>query len=340
MPKDLLYIFGGAIGDALLGIQLAHTLTVAHAPSRLTLISTRKSDFVRQIVEMVPEVEYREMPRGDVRSWFALVGLALRPHGIVFLEPFQDVVSVWWKILARTSTLLPDSVEVHCQSRPQKVPARVRVLSYNPKTDNLFSMIARVVPLWGGRAVLAPTPSLPAPVCPTLPAQPYILFHFFAGSYRRSFPVEKVRPLLAAARKEFPTHEFVLTCAHQEEEAAREMIKDISGTRVEVSPHARDLLCLLTQSDMCVGVSSGVTHIASHLDVPSVVLCNLSDPCWLPVYAKHTIQLSAPENCGCHGDKTGECGVWTPGGTVYRCLYDISTERIIEEMQRIRTPHQ
>ncbi|MDP2665439.1 MAG: hypothetical protein Q8P23_02195, partial [bacterium] len=63
MPKHVIYIFGGAIGDALLGIQLAHTLTAAQYPGRLTLISTRKSDFVRQIVEMVPEVEYREMPR-------------------------------------------------------------------------------------------------------------------------------------------------------------------------------------------------------------------------------------------------------------------------------------
>jgi len=340
MPKHIIYIFGGAIGDALLGIQLTHTLSAAKYPGRLTLISTRKSDFVRQIVEMVPEVKYREMPRNDVRSWFALLGLALRPNGIVFLEPFQDVVSVWWKILARTSTLLPGSVEVRCQSRPQRVPGRVRVLSYDPKTDNLFSMISRVVPLWGGRAVPAPIPSLPTPVCPTSLKQPYILFHFFAGSYRRSFPIEKVRPLLEAARMNFPAHEFVLTCAHQEENAAREMIKDISGARVEVSPHARDLLCLLKQADACVGVSSGVTHIASHLDVPSVVLCNLSDPCWLPVYAKNTIQLSAPENCGCHGDKTGECGVKTPGGTVYRCLYDIKTERIIEAMQRIRSPHQ
>ncbi|MFA6519722.1 MAG: glycosyltransferase family 9 protein [Candidatus Paceibacterota bacterium] len=335
MPKDLLYIFGGAIGDALLGIQLAHTLAAADSPSRLTLISTRKSDFVRQIVEMVPEVQYREMPRGDIRSWFTLLGLALHPHGVVFLEPFQDVVSAWWKILARISTLLPGSVEVHCQSRSQKVPARVRVLSYDPKTDSLFSMIARVVPLWGGRAVPAPVPSLSAPVCPTLPARPYILFHFFAGSYRRSFPIEKVRPLLVDARSKFPAHEFVLTCAHQEEAAAREMVKDISGARVEVSPHAHDLFCLLKQAGICVGVSSGVTHIASHLGVPSVVLCNLSDPCWLPAYAEHTVQLSASEHCGCHGDKTGECGVRTLGGVVYRCLYDITKERIISEMQRM-----
>lgn len=337
MPKNILFVFGGAIGDALLGIQLAHALRAAQYHGRLTLVSTRKSDFVRQIVETVPEVHYRELLRSEFHSWFTLLMFGLSPHGVVFLEPFQDVIPLWWKVIARIATLLPGSVEVRCQSRPQRAPTRVRVLSYDPRTENLFSMIACAVPLLGGCEVPAPVPSLSASNCAAKPARPYILFHFFAGNYRRSFPVEKVRPLLMVARATFPAHEFILTCAHQEESTARDMIADIADARVEVSPHARDLLCLLVQSDLCVGVASGVTHIASHLGIPAVVLCNLSDPCWLPAYATHTVQLSAPENCGCHGDKTGECGVKTPGGTVYRCLYDIKTGRIIEEMRRIRS---
>lgn len=340
MPKHFIYIFGGAIGDALLGVQLAHTLEAAQPGSRLTLISTRKSNFTRELLALVPQVEYRELPRSDIRSWFALLVLALAPHDVVFLEPFQDVVPKWWIVIARAATLLPGSVEVRCQSRPREVPARIRTLSYNPKTDSLFTMIARVPALWGMRVVEAPVPSLPMPECTTLPVRPYLLFHFFAGSYRRSFPIEKVRPLLSTAREQFPAYEFVLTCAHQEEVAAQQMIVGIRDACVAVSPPARELLCLLTQADLVVGVASGITHIASHLGVPSLVMCNLSDPCWLPTYAPRTVQLSAREHCGCHGDKTGECGVETPEGVVYRCLYDIRTERIIGEMQRIRTPHQ
>jgi ADP-heptose:LPS heptosyltransferase len=168
-----------------------------------------------------------------------------------------------------------------------------------------------------------------------MPARPYLLFHFFAGAYRRSFPIEKVRPLLAAARQKFPAHEFVLTCAHQEEVAARAMIEGVPDARVEVSPHARDLLCLLVQSSACVGVASGVTHIASHLGVPSVIMCNLSDPCWLPTYAKNSVLLSAHEYCGCKGNKTGECNVDTPGGGMYRCLYYIKTADIVAEMSNV-----
>ncbi len=335
MPKNLIFIFGGAIGDALLGVQLAHTLEATGSQSRLTLVSTRKSNFVRQLLELVPQVEYREMVRSDIRSWFVLASLALSPHGVVFLEPFQDRVPQWWKIVARVATLLPGSIEVRCQSRPQAVPARVRTLSYSPQTDNLFSMVARIVPLWGARVVPAPSPSLPTPRDCAIPAKPYLLFHFFAGAYRRSFPIEKVRPLLLSARGQFPLYEFILTCAHQEEATARAMVEGIPGTRIEVSPHARDLLCLLKQSSACIGVASGVTHIASHLSVPSVIMCNLSDPCWLPTYAKKSVLLSARENCGCNGNKTGECNVETPGGGMYRCLYDIKTADIVAEMSNM-----
>lgn len=335
MPKHFIYIFGGAIGDALLGVQLAHTLEKAYPTSRLTLISTRKSSFVRQVLELVPQVEYMELLHDDIYSWFSLLKFVFSAHGVAFLEPFRDPPPFWWKIIARMATLFPGGIEIRCQSHPQKVPARVCVILYDPRTDNLFSMISRVVPLWVGHSVSILTPFLPVQVCLQGPKNAYILFHFFAGTYRRSFPIEKVRPLLAVAREKFPSHEFILTCAHQEESAAREMISGISDARVKVSPHARDLMCLLKQSAVCVGVASGITHIASHLEVPSVVMCNLSDPCWLPTYAKNTVLLSAREHCGCNGNKTGECGAKTQEGIVYRCLYDIKTESIITEMSRL-----
>jgi len=335
MTKRILFIFGGAIGDALLGVQLARTLAAAGSDATLTLVSTRKNYFLRQLMESVPQAAYRELPRGSVHSWLALVELALAPHGAVFLEPFQDTVPLWWKIIARMVTLAPGSIEVRCQSRPRLTPARVRVLPYNPKTDHLFSVITRVAPLFGASPVQEPAPSLPAPSCGPLHKRPHLLFHFFAGAYRRSFPVEKVRPLLEAAREQFPTHAFILTCGHGEEAAAQRMAKGIPEVSVEANPSAQKLLCLLAQSDAVVGVASGVTLIATHLEAPTVVLCNLSDPCWLPTYAKNAVLLSAPERCVCNGDKTGECSVETQGGGVYRCLYDITIPDIIAAMSRM-----
>ncbi|MSR70797.1 hypothetical protein EXS62_02040 [Candidatus Kaiserbacteria bacterium] len=331
MHKEYIFIFGGAIGDALLGIHLGQTLAAAAPGSRLTLLSTRKSSFTKQLVDLVPEVAYREMPKDRIGSWLALLGLALSPHGVAYLEPFRDATPLWWRIIARAATLV-GGVEVRCQMRDIPAPARVRVIRYDSKTDNLFSMIEGVVGAWGYEAQHA-QPSLPAPACTPYQGRPYILFHFFAGTYRRSIPVDHARDLLTAARREYPQHEFILTCAHNEAAAARRIAEGMVDTQVEVSPPASTLLCLLAQASMVVGVASGVTHIAAHLRAPSVVLCNLSDPCWLPTYNPEVVLLAAREECGCNGDKTGECNVETPEGGVYRCLYFIKTSDIISGMR-------
>ena len=334
MSKEFIFIFGGAIGDALLGIHIGQVLAAAAPGSRLILVSTKRSSFTRQLVDLVPEVSYREMPKESINSWIILVSMALKPHRVAYLEPFRDQTPFWWRLIAFISTLLPGSVEVRCQMRETSTPARIRVIRYVSKTDNLFTMVEGIVREWGMTPRHA-SPSLPEPRCAPHVGRPYLLFHFFAGTYRRSIPVDHARDLLAAARKEYPKHDFVLTCAHNEEAPARRMAEGMADTRVEVSPPAARLLCLLKQSSLCVGVASGVTHMAAHLSVPSVVLCNLSDPCWLPTYNPDVVLLAAREHCGCRGDKTGECNAETPEGGMYRCLYDIKTTDIVAGMRRL-----
>lgn len=332
MPRDCLFIFGGAIGDALLGVQLSHALAKAAPESRLVCISTRRSGFVREFLKLVPSLSYRELPPRDLRSWLYVARLLFRPHAVVFFVPFQDRVPWWWRFIARMATVMQGSIEVRCMIQARPTPARVLTLRYDPREGNLFSVVTKVIPLWGGEDVGALQPTLPEPACTEAPARPFILFHFFAGSSRRSWHVDKVRPLLEAARARYPRHEFILTCAHGEEKLAEAMVVGISNARVEISPHPSKLLCLLRQSALCVGVASGVTHIASHLSVPAVVLCNLSDPCWLPTYAPQTVMLAARAECRCKGDKTGECSVETPSGGMYRCLYFITIEEVLGAM--------
>jgi hypothetical protein len=333
VPKESLFIFGGAIGDALLGIELQHTLEAADADTTLTLLSTRKSGFSRQVALSVPGLNYRELPPRSFGSWIYLLRLALTPHAVVFLEPFQDKVPLWWSVIARVATLMPGSVEVRCQSKPAPVPRHTRVVRYRCQDDNLFNMIARVPALWGTKAVPAPRPTLPEPECAQA-TQPFILFHFFAGAARRSWPKERALPLLKKARAEFPNHELVLTCAHGEEAKAEEMIAGVANTRIVISPSATELFCMLKQAQVVVGVASGVTHIASHLNVPAVIMCNLSDPCWLPTYAPKSLLLSAKSECYCNGDKTGDCNVTIAEGDMYRCLYFIKDEEILDGIRK------
>lgn len=336
MPKHFLYIFGGAIGDALLGVHLGRILVANFPDARLRIISTRKNKFVREILESLPFISYEEMPRNCLSSWIRLITLLRVPHAVAYWSPFRDSISLWWRIIAHMATFRSGSIEVRCQINTNKckTSSRMRFVNYDCRTDNLFTTVEWILSAWDIQITRRFGPYLEKPINCTQIKSPFILFHFFAGSHRRSFPVGKVKLLLIEAREKFPKHEFVLTCGPQEEASARKMVEDISNAQVEVNPSARKLLCLLQQSKMCVGVASGITHIASHLDVPSVVLCNLSDPCWLPSYAKNSVLLYERSNCGCHGDKTGECWIKTVDGVVYRCLYDITIGRIIEEMSK------
>ncbi len=333
MPKRYLFIFGGAIGDTLLGIHLGRTLVATDPGSVLTLVSTRKSDIVRQLVGTVPFVAYQEMLKNEWRSWLKLLQLSFLPNGVAYLAPFRDATPLWWRIISRVATIRGGR-EVRCHMRDISAPSRVRIVRYNSKTDNLFSMIDDVIERWGMNPVHT-RPHLPEPLCEEQVGKPYLLFHFFAGSYRRSIPVNHARELLAQVHTSFPEYDFVLTCAHGEEEHAWRIAQGMKDTRVLISPPIERLLCLLKQSSVCVGVASGVMHIAAHLDVPSVVLCNLSDPCWLPTYNPNVVMLAEREHCLCNGDKTGECGVKTSEGSVYRCLYDIKTEDIIAAMREV-----
>jgi hypothetical protein len=111
------------------------------------------------------------------------------------------------------------------------------------------------------------------------------------------------------------------------------LVEGVTNVTIKIDVAVSELLTLIKESDIVVGVASGVTHISSQLGQPSVVLCNLSDPCWLPTYAKTSRLLYDKTHCSCSGEKSGECSEMTPEGSVYRCLYNIKPESVVETME-------
>ena len=322
------YIFGGAIGDALLGIQLWRCLDAAHPGARLLVISTRKENsFVEGLFTTVPGIEFIALPKESAGSWLRLMFLALTPHKVVYLEPFRNNTALWWRIMARALALLPWSARLVCSIRRKGRG----VLHYSCVSDSLFDLPARVVRGWGLPLSQVPIPRLDVH---SKTLEPSIVFQFFAGSSRRSWPYEKAHPLLVQARALYPELEFVLTCGPSEETAARHLAEDITNTRTVAGASALEVLELLSRARLRVGVASGIMHMAAHLPLPSILLCNLSDPCWLPRFNPQALLLSAKENCGCVGDKTGQCSVQTSQGPVYRCLFDIPVEQVLDEMRK------
>ncbi len=333
------YLFGGAIGDSLVGMHLARSLEHLRPGARLTLLSTRRKPFVSDLVRGLPFVSYREFLWDSPRTWWVGLWLFLTPTSIFVFDPTDVPLPRWWRFILAISTVLPGSREVHSQlvGHERRVARGVTVLVVTPE-DNLFTTnVPRILSAWGIRGESQLAPSLPKTHFKTPPGR-YVLFHFFAGNYRRSWPLEKAHPFLIEARQAFPEYEFVLTASNEERGRAQEMVKGVNNARVESGLSAQALLRYLSDASLVVGVASGVTHISSHLAVPTIALANLSDPYWLPSYAEHTRILANREECRCKGNKEGECVAHAQDGLVFRCLYYISATRILEEMVHFLEP--
>lgn len=344
--SNFLYLFGGAIGDALVGVHLGRTLAANVPGAQLTLISTRENQFVRELLADLTFINYRELPWKRPGSWLALARLSLSSWNTVLYEPATAEVPLWWRTILWCTSHSPlgnalakhdrsGSHEVHYQmhGHERQTTHHAILLVYNCPTENLFLSVSNVLRAWGVEVKNTLQPALPEPVCVSSAEGSYILFHFFAGNYRRSIPSDHARELLLAARAQFPRHTFFLTCTSTEEALARRASEGVSNTHIAPDLHARELLCRIASADLVVGTASGIIHIAAHMHSRVVSLSNLSDPCWLTQYNPGVAMLSEKSRCGCHGNKTGLCEAKTPDGIVFRCLYDIPTERIITAMQ-------
>lgn len=333
MRRGYLHLYGGAIGDGLLGVHMGRVLASAIPGAVLTLASTRPNPFMRELAESYSFLDYRELPKGNFSSWVTVAGFALRPWYAVVYEPATGGMPLWWSLILWVTRLYPGGAQVRCQMRGHErpVPRGCTAMVYTCQTENFFSTPPRVLEQWGIPLADVPHPTLTRPV--RSHTNPYLLFHFFAANVRRSIPIAHANDILQHARIAYPNHPFVLTCLSSEHARAQAMIEGVSNTEIVVQPTAGEMISLLADADMVVGTASGILLVAAHLGAPTVAMSCLPDPCWLPTFAPSVTILAARDECRCRGDKTTECSVMTPEGEVYRCLYFITTEEVLAAMQ-------
>lgn len=330
------YIYGGAIGDALLGVHLGRMLSASAPGSQITLIATRENRFVRDLLKPIPFVHLIEMPKWSLHSWVTLLQLGFTPHATAVYEPLSTPIPFWWNLIVRVATIRKGSIDVRCTTHARAKHKRERTIAFDCRTNRVFALVPHVLEQWGiPPRMLIPhldtglyqDHSLRVP-------KPYFVSHFFAPSTLRSEPVSKGRELLSAVQETFPSHQLVLTCTTSEFPRAKRMAEGLNAQVLcDLTPAA--IVSLLAGADAYVGVDTGITHIACHTGIPCVVLGNRSNPCWLPYYVPHAIILFGTERCGCNGDKTGDCAEIVDGQKYYRCLLDITEEQILDALQKI-----
>jgi ADP-heptose:LPS heptosyltransferase len=324
-----LFVYSGAIGEATLGVHVGRVLATNLPGAQLELVSTRPNAFVRELVAGIPFVRYRELSKENPRSWLALLSFIMHRYKSTVYETVTVQLPLWWRILFWCARRRVGSVQIryqmHGHERP--VPQGVTRLVYTCQTENLFETQAAILTAWGIPVHTIPAPALARTTSPY--TEPYLLFHFFAGNYRRSIPVDHSRAILVAARKRYPTHRFFVTCAVAERDRAGRMCEGVENVQIESRLSASEVVAILSGAAAVIGTASGIIFLAAQLSIPTVSMSCLVDPCWLPTYSPAVKTLAARDECRCNGDKTGTCVEDTPEGEVFRCLFFISTEEVI-----------
>lgn len=172
--------------------------------------------------------------------------------------------------------------------------------------------------------------------------RPYIVVHPFASSRSRSLPTKRWEDIFNWLTITYPNHGIVISGGPVDKIAAEALMKP-SYTNVYFSEDIVSSFLakveLIARAQLYVGVDTGPTHIAAHVGVPTIVIGNNSNPCWLPYYNSAVTVLMNLSVCTCQGDKTGGCFEYEDKVAYYRCMYCIDQNEIKDAITKKLTTY-
>lgn len=170
----------------------------------------------------------------------------------------------------------------------------------------------------------------------------YLVVHPSGSSPVRSLPPSRWRSVLALVAQNNPSLKIVITGSAQDDTFIQTFLPRISqGQLINLSGKLSmpELAQVISSARGFLGVDTGVTHLAGVLRQKSVVIGNLSNPCWLPRYNERAVILTEPKSCTCDGSKGGNCFYEIGKEKYYKCMLDISDEAIVREIQDMLMKH-
>jgi hypothetical protein len=162
------------------------------------------------------------------------------------------------------------------------------------------------------------------------PAGSYIVVHPFAANDMRSLPMDRWRTLISCLREKYPHLDIIITGSTKDKDRAHSLCVDTQthfGGDV-VGAGFLNMMALIANARLYLGVDTGPTHVAAHLHAPTIVIGNRSNPCWLPTYNPTVKILTETAHCTCDSAKGGDCIVILNGQRYYRCMIEVTDEAI------------
>ena len=267
MPRDILVVRLGAMGDILHTLPAVATLRRSFPQARLTwLIEPRW----RPLLEGNPAVdEIAEFNRagGLTGMWSSVRALRHRPRDVGI--DFQGLIK------SAAALRLAGPASRWGRRDPRESAARLLYTHTAPLPSGIH-IVEQHLAL--ARAVGASVPDLSFPLPPghpegSLPDGPFVLASPLAGWVSKQWPMENYGELATLLGRELGMP-LVLNLAPGSEEAA-------AGVRQRVTLHISAIAGLIDatrRAAAVVGVDSGPLHLAAALAKPGVALFGPTDP--------------------------------------------------------------
>lgn len=338
--ENIFFFTNGAIGDFLMTMLSAEEVRKKASSGECTIFVPRSAPMLQGLCEGYPQIRVQAM------NWrmLPLLGvLVLKNMSSKNLVVRQGVFkkSPWpTEILARLLSLRPMSRYVRFLQDEHQSPERGVV--FNPS----ILVYENLVRLMRAGGVEIP-PEVPMYHFKTdegvlkqqgLVSSAYLVVHPAAFSSVRSLPPSRWASLLGLVAKNNPALKIVVTGSAQDRAFIQKFLPQVPQAHVvnlAGSLSMSELAQVILSARGFVGVDTGITHLAGVLRQKSVVIGNLSNPCWLPRYNKNAIILAESKNCTCDGEKGGDCFYRQGDEKYYKCLLDISDETIVREIDQM-----
>jgi ADP-heptose:LPS heptosyltransferase len=315
-PRFVTLLFG-PLGDALMALALFDDLVQVAPNATLTILTRRNAAMIRELAKNYPGITVLEVPEG-VASLRVFAHI-LSHRSVVLMLGLGSAFSWRYRLLFLLLRLRGSkTVGFWLSGLSVRIPYDISL----SMLDNFRRLMPHALPGW---EVTEGAPSVQLPQRePKAAPKPgsYIVMHVAGASIAAALPPARWQTLISYINHQYPHLAVVLTGTPTERsklEALGANLQVVVRTDLSIS----ELVWLIDNAALYVGIDTGVTHIAGVLQQKSIVVRHCSDPSWMPTYNPHARVLLNSRQC--NPEDPTHCLLVEEGVHAYRrCTYDIS----------------
>lgn len=280
----------GSIGDFLMSIFLAEQIYRAGISQKVTIIVPRGKEFLQTFSREYPYISVVEIKRSQPWSALHLVSY-IGPSILAVLPPTPGRLPLQVKFAGYLITRLPGSRLIGFLDKdPLAEKLYSTALHYDttlPFVTTLHKLISAI-----GIMDVPAAPSLHIRACVDIhtrlkiEGKKYVFIHPRGSSEKRSFTLEAIGEVINTIHQHSDLH-VVLSCSPSEQQWAEEVAKSlVYKDRYSIAGglNAPELSALILGASYCIGVDTGIMHLACFLNAPILVVAHKGTSNWLPFY--------------------------------------------------------